>query len=296
MRDTLIFLFYFLVQVRSKCLDEFSVSNYSSTTVSLSWEYSCSADDIETYKVDYVHKNYKSCSDGRRDKSKPSGFGTVEVLEPRVVIQNLHPYSEYSFEVRVIIKGRNGRPESKTVLASTDYSIPKVKAQPSSLDYSYKNTDTKLVFNWSPPLESTQCNLYYSELGSFLYQVQGTSEWNRRYFKEDSLEISETLVEIDGLEPYSDYLFLLFISNTENEYDEDVYLRLEGRTLSSEPDPPERLVAEPSDEGTIYFRWRPRNPKKGKVVKGVLKKVYLNQGSLIMSDALQCTENVVSLA
>ena len=291
MRNTLIFLLYFLVQVRSKCLDGFSVSNYSSTTVSLSWEYSCSADDIETYKVDYVHKNYKSCSDGRRDKSKPSGFGTVEVLEPRVVIQNLHPYSEYSFEVRVIIKGRNGRPESKTVLASTDYSIPKVKAQPSSLDYSYRNTDTKLVFNWSPPLQSTQCNLYYSELGSFLYQVQGTSEWNRRYFKEDSLEISETLVEIDGLEPYSDYLFLLFISNTENEYDEDVYLRLEGRTLSSEPDPPERLVAEPSDEGTIYFRWRPRNPKKGKVVKCVLKKVYLEQFSLIRLvtlDSLQC--------
>ena len=266
MRNTIFILSSLFLQVQSICLEDFFVSNYSSTTVSLSWEYSCAKNDVETFKVHYVHKNFKSCSDGRWDKTKPSGFGTVEVLEPYVVIQNLHPYSEYSFEVKVIVKGRNGRLESKTVLASTDYSIPKVQAQPSSIDYSYKNTESKLVFNWSPPLEFTQCNLFYSKLGSFLYQVQGTSEWNRRFFKEDSLNISETLVEIDGLEPYSEYLFLLFISNSENEYDEDSYLRLEGRTLPAEPDPPERLKAEPSDEGTIFLRWRPRNPKKGEII------------------------------
>ena len=257
-----------LAEDQPTCLQDLRVLNASATTVSLAWDYRCQ-DEVEKFKVDYNHKRFHACQDKRKDRKKPHGFGTVE-MEPgqhAVVIRDLHPYSDYKFQVRVILASREGRPETGTVVGSTLFSIPTVKARPSTVDYSFRNTATKLVFNWSPPLASTQCNLFNAELGQFVYRVKGTNPWSRNLFREDSVALTDTLAEVTGLQPFSDYMFLLYLTNTAGEYDEDYYLKLEGRTLPSVPDPPVGLAtADKPDPGTIHMHWRPQYPHKGTFV------------------------------
>lgn len=248
----------------SQCLENFEIESSTSTTVSLTWGLSCDPETIDKYKIDYKHRNYLACQDKRKDRHKPRGFGVVEVSTFPARIENLHPYSEYSFEVRVILKSKNGRkPETQKVVGRTEYSVPTARAQHSSIDYTYKNTPEKLVFNWSPPLAGSQCTLFNSELGYFVYRVKGTNEWNRDYDQENNVSLTTTLVELAGLQPFSDYMFLLYVSNEAGEYDEDEYLKLEGRTLPTEPDPPAQLRASRSDPGTIHLLWTPAYPHKG---------------------------------
>lgn len=253
------------VAVNGECLRDLRVLNVSSTSVELAWDYDCDLGKVEVFKIDYVHKAYKACKDERRDRTKPSGFGTVEVTDQPAIVPNLNPYSEYSFEVRVILRVKAGRPESGVVRATTLFSAPRVRAQTSDLDYSYKNTETSLVFNWSPPLQATECDKFFSDLGWFIYKLAGTNPWNKNDWFDGELELTETILKQDGLQPYSDYIFLLFVTNTAKEYNETQYLKLEGRTLPSVPDPPEQILAEPSGHETIHVRWNPRIPKKGKL-------------------------------
>lgn len=250
-----------VASVGAKCLQNVKILNYTSTTVTLDWDYTCSDHEVLLYRIDYNHKSYKACSDGRRDFDKPTGFGTAEVDSHPVKIKNLNPYSEYSFEVRVILQ--KGRPESDTIVGTTDYSIPKARAQPSTTDYSFRNTDSKLVFNWSPPLKSSECELFNAPLGKFVYIVQGIDPWNKDFCRDDILPMTKTLVEVDKLEAFSSYIFLLYIANEANEYDENVYLKLEGQTLPTTPDPPIQLRAHSSDAGALHISWVPASPRKG---------------------------------
>ena len=233
-----------LAGAHGKCIKNIKISSFTDTTISLSWDYSCDIDKVDIFKVDYKHLKYKACDDDKRDFKRPSGFGNIEVSVNQAVIENLHPYSDYSFEVRVITKDRSRRkPETVSITGSTHWSIPIAKAKISSLDYTFKNTAHTLWFNWSPPSPKTECSLYRSQLGSYVYIVRGVSDWNRDYVFEDSVKITESLVNVTGLQPYSHYIFMLYISNEAGEYDEDVYLKLEGRTLPTVPQPPNQLAA-----------------------------------------------------
>jgi len=254
-----------VISAYSQCLENVEIESSTSTTASLTWNYICDTDTIDKYKIDYKHRNFLACQDKRKDRNKPRGFGVVEVSTFPAYIENLHPFSEYSFEVRVILKSKNGKPETHKVVGRTDYSVPAARAQPSSIDYTYKNTADKLVFNWSPPLSSSQCTLFNSELGYFVYRVKGTNKWNRDYDKERNVSMTTTLVELAGLHPFSDYMFLLYVSNAAGEYDEDEYLKLEGKTLPTVPDPPAQLKASRSDPGTIHLLWTPAYPHKGEI-------------------------------
>ena len=245
MNGLLLILPTLVLGVQSECISNLKVSNFSATKISLSWDYDCDESNVDLYKVDYVHNHFKACTDKLKDNDRPSGFGNIEVSQSEAVIDNLHPYSDYTLTVRVITKRRAGRPETASITGSTDWSIPVVRAKHSSVDYSYKNTATSLWFNWSPPSSKSKCSLYRSKLGSFVYVVKGLSAWNTDFVYEDFVDISESLVQVSGLKPHSDYIFFLYISNDAGEYDEDVYLKLEGRTLPAVPQPPHQLAATP---------------------------------------------------
>ena len=241
----------------------------TSTKIKLSWINVCDDSQIQKYKIHYNHNGYLACNDGRKDLEKPAGFGTIETRETEVWIEDLHPYSNYSIDLTVLRNPlpesgkRRIRPDRYSVEATTEFSIPKAKAQPSPIDYSYKNTATKLVFNWSPPLLSSQCDLFYSQLGSYVYILRGIDPWNREDFREDILDTTQTQVEISDLKPYSNYIFFLYLANDAKEYDSDVYLKLEGMTLPTQPQPPEFKTVESVGDKTVHLEWMPASPPTG---------------------------------
>lgn len=250
------------------CVHEDDISiKTTATKVKLTWINVCDVDEIDMYKVHYTHDAYQACHDGRKDPDSPSGFGTIETTSPEALIENLHPFSKYSIQLTVLKKSVSGkkriRPERHSIAASTEFSIPKAKAQLSTLDYSYKNTATKLTFNWSPPLLSSQCDKFYSHLGSYVYVLRGIDPWSREDVRKGVLDTTQTLVEVTDLKPYSNYIFFLYLTNTANEYDSDVYLKLEEMTLAAKPQPPELKAVESVGEKTVHLEWMPASPPKG---------------------------------
>ena len=250
------------------CLKNLVVHKATSTTAQLSWEFTCARTDLKLFKVHYNQLRYLSCPDGRKDLTKPSGFGTVESTEQRVLLTNLHPYSEYSVELRAILRpgpgGPGGRPEILKTTLRTEYSLPRVRPAESSLDYRHLWTPTKVVFNWSPPLAASLCDDFNADLGYYFYKARGVSAWNSDYEKEDNLSLSDTKVTLTDLLPYSEYILLVFVTNTAGEFDEDVYMKLEGRTLAAPPHPPRQLVLLPSShQETLHLHWRSPFPPTG---------------------------------
>ncbi len=110
-------LFVFLVigvnEIKASIADDNSCVHNSdikvettSTKIRLSWINVCDDSQIEKYKIHYSHAGYLACNDGRKDREKPAGFGTIETRETEVWIEYLHPYSNYSieFKYRYMIK------------------------------------------------------------------------------------------------------------------------------------------------------------------------------------------------
>jgi hypothetical protein len=116
---------------------------------------------------------------------------------------------------------------------------------------------------------SSECELFNAPLGMFVYIVTGIDKWNRKFRLEDTLLMTETKVEIDKLEAFSNYMFLLYIANDAGEYDENVYLKLEGQTLPTTPDPPTQLQAHSSDAGALHLSWLPASPSKGESTRNI---------------------------
>ena len=77
------------------CLKSVEIVEVSGSEAQLSWTYSCTKDSLDRFKVYYTHQRFLACKDDKKDNSKPSGFGTEEVSDTRVILHNLHPYSEY---------------------------------------------------------------------------------------------------------------------------------------------------------------------------------------------------------
>jgi hypothetical protein len=144
--------------------------------------------------------------------------------------------------------------------------LPRVRPAESSLDYRHLWTSTKVVFNWSPPLAASLCDDFNADLGYYFYKARGVSAWNSDYAKEDNLSLSDTKVTLTDLLPYSEYILLVFVTNTAGEFDEDVYMKLEGRTLAAPPHPPRQLVLLPSShQETLHLHWRSPFPPTGQL-------------------------------
>ena len=248
------------------CLQNLVVHRATSTTAQLSWEFKCASADLQLYKVHFSHLRYLSCPDGRKDTSRPSGFGTMEVTEESVRLKDLHPHSEYNVEVRAILRpaGSGGRPESLQTVFTTEYSLPKVRPAESSVDYTHRWTANRLVFNWSPPLAASLCDDFNADLGFYFYRMRGLSPWNLAYERVDNLTLAETLLTVADLLPYSDYVLFVYVTNTEGEYDEEMYVKLEGRTLAAPPHPPRNLLLLPSShQGALHLHWKSPYPPTG---------------------------------
>jgi len=212
--------------------------------------------------VHFTHTKYLACADDSRDGSRPSGIGTEEVEDTRVIIHNLHPHSEYEFEV-VAVTTNSEKPEFLKTVADTLEAAPEVRALPrQSADSS---THIKMaVFDWTRPAES-QCSLYNSHLGGWAYKVVGMDDWNKQFMMQGNLPISQTHLEVENLAPYSQYLLLLYTANQAGLYDENVVLKIPVTTAQSNPAAPSQLQAVQASPGSVMLNWETVFPPLGDV-------------------------------
>ena len=249
------------VKCINMCLDNIEIVEISSTEAQLSWTYSCSKQSIEKYKIHFTHIKFLACPDERKDISRPSGIGTVEVEDTRVIMHNLHAYSEYEFEV-VAVPTNSDKPEILKVIGETEEGVQEVKALRKSSDDYYSS---KAVFHWNMPSVS-KCVLYNSDLGGWVYKVEGLDEWNKEFTEEGKLSISQTKLEVDNLTPFSRYMLQLYTANQAGQYDENVVLKIPGNTEYARPAPPTHLQALQNTPGSVILSWRNVFPPTGKSV------------------------------
>ena len=248
----------------SRCLDSVEIVEISGSEAQLSWTYSCDKGSLDRYKVHFTHNKYLACADGSRDDSRPSGIGTEEVEDTRVIIHNLHPHSEYEFEV-VAVTTNSEKPEFLKTVADTLEAAPEVRALPrQSADSS---THSKMaVFDWTRPAES-QCSLYNSHLGGWAYKVVGMDDWNKQFMIQGNLPISQTHLEVENLAPYSHYLLLLYTANQAGLYDENVVLKIPVTTAQSSPAAPSQLQAVQASPGSVMLNWETVFPPLGRLTQ-----------------------------
>jgi len=103
LRTLVTFLALFSDASLAKCLTGLTATSESPNEVLVSWTYSCSLDKLEKVKVYYYHDGFLACSDGRKDGTRPAGFGHTKVFASNysdsVTVDGVHPASRYMIEV-----------------------------------------------------------------------------------------------------------------------------------------------------------------------------------------------------
>merc|ERR1719233_1990681 len=145
----------------------------------------------------------------------------------RTELGQLLPYSVYN--ISVSSNGDQG--QGGSVMIVTEESIPQVCPTPVT-DYSRDNCSS-LTFRWTLP-NISQCSLYRSRLGYLFYKLLGEDNTNHHEdMKEDNISIADTEITITGLKADTEYEFYLFVTNTMGEFDEDMFMKKEKKTCSS---------------------------------------------------------------
>ena len=213
------------------CLKSVEIVERAASEAQLSWAYSCTKDSLIKFKIYFSHQRFLACDDPSKDESKPSGVGHEEVTDSRVILHNLHANSEY--EVKVVAVQVDNKPEEVTILVRTRPGLPKVVARQGVGEYRGNNT---AVFTWDKP--GDQCQLYNSHLGGWEYQVVRMEDNKKEVIMTGNLPLSQTQLQVDNLTPYTQYMLLLFTTNQEGKYDQNVVLKIPLTATQSGPAPP----------------------------------------------------------
>jgi len=205
----------------STCISSLEVEIISSTKATISWMSECSRN---SFIVMWSHLKFVSCDE--QEMLRASNNRTV-IGRTRTELGQLLPYSVYN--ISVSSTGDQGHGVS--VMTVTEESIPQVCPTPVT-DFSRDNCSS-LTFRWTLP-NISQCSLYRSRLGYLFYKLLGEDNTNNHEdMKEDNISIADTEITITGLKADTEYEFYLFFTNTMGEFDEDMFMKIEKKTCSS---------------------------------------------------------------
>ena len=158
-----------------------------------------------------------------------------------------------------------GNYSEATVTMETKAGVPQMRVRKSSLDYSHKDSGTKLYFTWRPPPAASQCVKFQSKLGFYHFEMKGLDKWNDEYMTSGEVPINETKLEVNGLQPFSHYALFVYITNTEGEYSRDFFIKLEKKTMPAQPQPPTHLTVETMDDQYHHLSWAEPFPPTGEI-------------------------------
>ena len=221
----------------------------NSTNILLSWRTEeCDGDEV--MKISVIHMEYLACHGNRKD------YEIQEILGDggSVMLEELHHFSEYRIELCPVSSCEEQHTHGLAV--RTSQSVPRVRAGHSPVDY--RDTDTSLTFNWRPPL-SSQCDLYQSELGHYHYEIIGVDDWNDKFHQTGTAPFDQTKITLTNLQPFSQYKFFVYVTNSDGDYHQDYFLRFEKRTKAGRPQPPEEVSV--TEDGLVS--WRASQPPTG---------------------------------
>eukprot|EP00092_Neocalanus_flemingeri_P027051 GFUD01029336.1.p1 GENE.GFUD01029336.1~~GFUD01029336.1.p1 ORF type:complete len:564 (-),score=187.84 GFUD01029336.1:231-1922(-) len=257
---TILFVFYGTTSARNECLLNVSVPDISFNQANVSWSYNCNPNSLLSFKIYYDHVEYKACDQEtnliKKHKKKRKKIGS---LKRSTIIEDLEPYSLYKFEVTAITKGENPTVESLTAEKVTEESLPQVLLK--DLTEKEQADPDRITYKWEAPA-SQDCDNYNSELGYIFYKINGSSDWNKDYFKEDNLSVSTTDLTISSLLPFSLYHLHLYVTNSQGQFNTDTVLQVEQRTGPGHPHQPRNLTV--ASSLTAYsLQWVTPHPPTG---------------------------------
>jgi len=262
---TLLFLFYGTSSTQNRCLVDVSVPEISSRQANISWSYSCNTKGLLSFKIYYDHVEYKACAKddnmNKKHKKKRKKVGGSELF---TIIDDLEPYSLYTFEVNAILKGEHitNKPESMKVEAVTEEDLPKLLIK--NLTVKDQAASDRITYRWRAP-SVEDCDQFNSELGYIFYKITGSDIWNKEYFKEDNLSLSTTELTISSLLPNSLYHLDLYLTNIQGQFHEDTVLQSDMITGPSHPHQPTNLTVT-SSSSSHSLQWVSPHPPTGQLV------------------------------
>jgi len=277
--------------VASTCLTNIEVVELpgflhsNTTSVRASWDNECQEDKV--VKLIVRHMQYLSCEEGRRDYSDRE----VVVTGNLVIVENLQPFSSYGISLAT-----GGDLDS--VAIATRAGVPQLIARKSMIDYSIKDTDTALYFNWGPPATASQCDKYQSIPGFYYYTVRGLDRWTSDYIASGEVPYNQTGVHLTSLHPASTYVLFVYITNSAGQYSRDKFLKLTKKTAPGPPLSPYDLKVCRMKEDYHHLSWAQPYPPTGVIAQynvrwrnNHTKKTFLGSKTVLPSNIL-CEENI----
>merc|ERR1712179_52803 len=257
----------------------------NTTSVRASWDNECQEDKV--VKLIVRHMQYLSCEEGRRDYSDKE----VVVTGNLVIIEHLHPYSSYNISLDT-----GGGVDSVTI--DTRAGVPQLVARRSKIDYSIKDTDTALYYNWGPPATVSQCDKYQSIPGCYHYTVRGVDRWTSDYTASGQVPYNQTGVHLTDLHPASTYVLFVYIANNAGQFSRDMFLKLTKKTAPGIPPPPSNLKVYRMEDDYHHLSWAQPYPPTGDIAQYNLrwrnndtKKTFLGSKTVLPSNIL-CEDNI----
>jgi hypothetical protein len=203
------------------------------------------------YGVDISYRLLRMGSCRKLDPKDQEPVVLENVQDKQVLLENLHPGSEY--EVTVTLRpppGLEHLPAKKTTKKFQTEELAPVGA-PHTLKVELRQ-DTKLGFSWLPP----ECIEQNGEISQYEYELTGQDEWNQGTREGVS---PRTRAEIGELMPGSLYRFRVraFTSAGPGPWSEPI----DARTTGSEIGAPRDLTAIGSKPTSIKITWLPPHPE-----------------------------------
>ena len=203
-----------MITAYKNCVQNLALKRKLATSLSLTWEMSCSNLSISAYKVYYEHQDWLACPDKKmesRNVREKSGLFVVDNETYTVVLNPLHPYSEYKVSIKAIVKILEKRSNDSNLINAlevigyfnTSQFFPNV--QPESVSDDVNEDNDTILFTWSPP-SFLKCSDFNGKINGYEHvfkfadgcnierdELGGTSEPIFEFFKDTAI-INYTLL------------------------------------------------------------------------------------------------------
>jgi len=245
------------------------------TSAIVTWEKSsdCEHGNIKRYEIQWHHKKYKACTDGRGNETL-SGVKD-DLIGNRAEISGLQPYSIYDFTIKATTRdGTTIPPLSSHPPLQTRMAAPKNQPQDKRQNNPQKTT---IFFYWQDP---SDCELQNGKREKYKVKLRGMDKWDFGFkLLAENSEVDYSVANsylAHKLKPYTRYLLEVYNMNFDTQYNrsfvnEHEPLEIQERTLPDRPMAPVNISSSSSTNTSIFLSWSPSYPPTGQIEKFQLR-------------------------
>ena len=221
--------------VQTICFKNIKVKEKYATTLTLTWEFSCSNISINAYKIYYQHEDWLACPDKKSDTRntiQKSGLFVVTNETNTVMLNTLHPYSEYKVTIKAVTSNfveryNDSNPINRMEAVryfNTSQFFPGVHPELLRHDDVNEDNDT-ILFTWSPP-SFLKCSNFNGKIIGYQYEFKFADGCNLE--KEESGGMGDPIYEFFKDDPIVNYTLLVYAENELGEINTQLPLIING--------------------------------------------------------------------